>query len=283
MMCYLYRMSRRPVEKKMKDILVQSLPEEIRKHIEDRKYSIDDIGKSGSKILIFDDLVLKITDKSSDDRDAALMMRWLDGKLPVPKVISFVEDDLHRYLLMTKIKGKMSCDKYYMEHPDKLIPLLAKAIKMLWSIDIKDCPVIKDLDSELPKAEYRVENGLVDISDAELDTFGENGRFRDPSELLTWLRNNRPPYEPVLSHGDLCLPNILIDNGDISGFIDMGNCGIADKWEDIAMCYRSLRHNFDGTYGKVYPGINPDLLFKELGLEPNMEKIDYYILLDELF
>lgn len=155
--------------------------------------------------------------------------------------------------------------------------------KMLWRIDIKDCPVIKNLDSELPKAEYRVENGLVDISDAEPDTFGENGRFKNPRELLTWLQDNRPSYEPVLSHGDLCLPNILIDNGDISGFIDMDNCGIADKWEDIAMCYRSLKHNFDGTYGKVYSGINPDLLFKELGIEPDMEKIDYYILLDELF
>lgn len=31
---------------------------------------------------------------------------------------------------------------------------------------------------------------------------------------------------------------------------DMGNCGIADKWEDIAMLYRSLCHNIDGTYGK---------------------------------
>ena len=267
----------------MMDSLIQSLPEEIRKHIEGREYTIDDIGKSGAKILIFDDLVLKITDKSSDDRDAVKMMRWLEGKLPVPKVISFVEDDHHRYLLMTRIKGKMSCDKYYMEHPNELIPLLAKAIKMLWSIDIKDCPVIKDLDSELSKAEYRVENGIVDISDAEPDTFGESGRFKDPKELLLWLQDNRPSYEPVLSHGDLCLPHILIDNGDINGFIDMNNCGIADKWEDIAMCYRSLRHNFDGTYGKVYSGINPDLLFKELGIEPDMEKIDYYILLDELF
>jgi len=176
----------------MMDSLIQSLPEEIRKHIEGREYTIDDIGKSGSKILIFNDLVLKITDKSSDDKDAVEMMRWLEGKLPAPKVISFVEDDHHRYLLMTRIRGKMSCDKYYMEHPNELISLLAKAIKMLWSIDIKDCPVIKDLVSELPKAEYRVENGLVDISDAEPDTFGESGRFKDPKELLTWLQDNRP-------------------------------------------------------------------------------------------
>lgn len=265
------------------DSLIQSLPEDIRKHIEGREYSLDDIGKSGSKILIFDDMVLKITDKSSDDREAVQMMRWLEGKIPAPRVISFVEDDKCAYLLMTRVRGKMSCDRYYMERPDELIPLLAKAIKMLWSIDIKDCPVMKSLDGELKKAKYRVEHGLVDISDAEPDTFGENGRFRDPKELLSWLQDNRPSYEPVLSHGDLCLPNILIDNGDIIGLIDMGNCGIADKWEDIAMCYRSLKHNFDGTYGKVYQGIDPDLLFKELGIEPDMEKIDYYILLDELF
>ena len=54
-------------------------------------------------------------------------------------------------------------------------------------------------------------------------------------------------------------------------------------WEDIAMLYRSLRHNFDGTYGKVYPGLDPDSFFEELEIEPDREKIDYYILLDELF
>ncbi|MCR5104862.1 MAG: hypothetical protein K6B68_10480 [Eubacterium sp.] len=49
------------------------------------------------------------------------------------------------------------------------------------------------------------------------------------------------------------------------------------------MLYRSLRHNFDGTYGKVYPGLDPDSFFEELEIEPDREKIDYYILLDELF
>ena len=61
------------------DSLIQGLPEEIRNLIDGREYTIDDIGKSGAKILIFDDFVLKITDKSSDDSNAVEMMRWLEG------------------------------------------------------------------------------------------------------------------------------------------------------------------------------------------------------------
>ena len=64
----------------------------------------------------------------------------------------------------------------------------------------------------------------------------------------------------------------------------MSRCGIADKWQDIALCYRSLLHNFSGKYGgKVYEGFSPELLFEKLGIEPDWEKIRYYILLDELF
>ena len=64
----------------------------------------------------------------------------------------------------------------------------------------------------------------------------------------------------------------------------LGKTGIGDKWNDIALCYRSLKHNFDGTYGgKVYAKFNPDMLFEKLAIKPNWEKINYYLLLDELF
>ena len=64
----------------------------------------------------------------------------------------------------------------------------------------------------------------------------------------------------------------------------LGDTGIGDKWRDIALCYRSLKHNFDGSYGgKVYPDFDPDMLFEALEIEPDWEKLRYYILLDELF
>jgi len=69
----------------------------------------------------------------------------------------------------------------------------------------------------------------------------------------------------------------------LAGYIDLGRMGVADKWKDIALCYRSLKHNWSGKYARnVYTEVNPDTLFEALGVEPNWEKINYYILLDEL-
>lgn len=81
----------------------------------------------------------------------------------------------------------------------------------------------------------------------------------------------------VLSHGDFCLPNVLAQGDSICGFIDLGRAGVADKWQDIALCYRSLQHNFDGTYGSSYEGFEPGALFEVLGIEPDWEKIRYYL------
>jgi kanamycin kinase/aminoglycoside 3'-phosphotransferase-3 len=74
-----------------------------------------------------------------------------------------------------------------------------------------------------------------------------------------------------------------VKNGHFRGFIDVGDLGVGEKWRDIALCYRSLLHNADGTYGPVYPNIAPDRLFSALGIAPDWEKVRYYRLLDELF
>lgn len=259
------------------------LPESISRLIAGKQYSIDDVGMSGSQIMVFDDTVLKIVKCRKENDDTVQMMRWLEGRIPVPRVICYEHDAEYQYLLMSKLTGKMSCDEYYLEHPQELLTLLAEAMKMLWTVDVTDCPRKRDIDAELAEAKYRVENGLVDMDNVEPTTFGEGG-FRNPEELLRWLEDNRPDYEPVLSHGDFCLPNIFIEDGRISGFIDLGDTGIGDKWRDIALCYRSLKHNFDGSYGgKVYADFQPDMLFEKLGIQPNWEKLKYYILLDELF
>lgn len=107
---------------------------------------------------------------------------------------------------------------------------------------------------------------------------------RVPGEMACSDKYYREPEELVFSHGDFCLPNVFFDGGTVSGFIDLGNCGIADKYQDVALCYRSLKHNLNGKYGRnVLTDVKAEQLFEELELEPDWEKIRYFNLMDELF
>ena len=65
-------------------------------------------------------------------------------------------------------------------------------------------------------------------------------------------------------------------DGKVSGLIDLGRSGRADKWDDIEFCVRSIREDI-GEEQYV------ELFFDLLGIKPDWEKIKYYILLDELF
>lgn len=262
---------------------IHSLPRNIQRQVENSEYNVDNIGLSASSTILFGDKVLKIQDINEETENEHAMMVWLDGKLPVPKVLEFEHQDDKNYLLMSRVSGKMACADEYMRQPKVLTKLLAESLKMLWRVDISDCPFQANLDKKLEMAEYFVKNNEVDLDNVEPETFGENG-FKEPVELLEWLKTHRPAEEIVLTHGDFCLPNVFFNGENVAGFIDIGKCGTGDKWMDIALCYRSLKHNFDGVYNGIkYEGFEPEMLFKELGIEPDWEKIRYYILLDELF
>ncbi len=259
------------------------VPSKIKSLIADKLFTVDDVGMSGNQVLIFEDMVLKIEDNSTAVQNQVEVMRWLEGKVPVPQVLAYEVENEKSYLLMSKMDGVMSCDTYYMEHPEILLEALASGLKMLWNVDVGECPRVRDVDAVLREARVRVENHLVDVEDAEPETFGQGG-FESPEHLLEWLESNGPSFEPVLSHGDFCLPNVFLKDGQIIGFIDLGKIGVGDKWNDIALCYRSLKHNFAGAYGgKVCEDFDPNMLFEKLGIEPDWEKIKFYLLLDELF
>lgn len=267
---------------KEREISMQ-FPEKIVRLISDDSYQSDSIGMSDSSVFIFHNKILKVQNCSKESENEYCMMSWLKGKLQIPEVLAYEVQNDKSYLLMSKCEGEMACDKKYMENPRMQVKLLATGIRNLWNIDISQCPSDWSLKNKLAQARYNVENNLVDMDNIEPDTFGKNG-FQNPQALLQWLYDNQPEEELVLSHGDYCLPNIFFKDNHITGYIDLGKTGIADKWCDIALCYRSLSHNYCGRYhGKAYSSLDDLLLFKELGIKPNWEKIKYYLLLDELF
>lgn len=87
----------------------------------------------------------------------------------------------------------------------------------------------------------------------------------------------------VLCHGDYCLPNILIKDDAISGFIDLSNVCVDDRWRDITICIRSIERNLNGCYsgGIKYGAMDLNYFLSELGIEMNEEKMNYYLALED--
>jgi kanamycin kinase/aminoglycoside 3'-phosphotransferase-3 len=258
------------------------LPEELSEILTDYTFTKNNIGCSSAGVYHCQNssgsLYLKIEKSNNEFRREFEIMKWLDSKLPVPQIRYYGEHGEFSYLLMTEANGHMSCEcpedelcKPY----ETTVRLLAEGLLMLQSIDIVECPFENSLDTKLKDALYNIENNLVD-----LDDFEDGNNFDTPTKLYDWLIKNKPPEELCFTHGDYCLPNILISDYSVTGFIDLGRAGIADKWQDIALCVRSIGYNLRNCDGKDK---YVDLLFEYLKFEPDWDKINYYILLDELF
>ena len=260
-----------------------ALPEAIARRVAGKPYRADGVGLSRAEVRDYGDCVLKIEPIGEEARNAARTMRWLQGRFPAPRVLETVEQEGMSFLLMTRVRGAMACDARWMSRPSALVDLLAQALHALWALDIGDCPASSGLDAKLRDAARAVARGDVDVEHTEPETFGPGG-FRDPADLLRWLTDNRPEETLVCSHGDFCLPNVFLEEGCVAGLIDWGRAGVCDRWQDIALCWRSLRHNAAGAYGgAVYSDVDADSLFSALGVAKDEEKLRYYLLLDELF
>lgn len=261
---------------------IMAQPPKIALHTAGKDFTMDATGLSGASIALFKDMVLKSEPVSEESENHTAMLRWLENKLPAPRILETVVQDGRRWTLMTRLPGEMACADAFRTDPHALVRELAKALRSLWKINVSDCPVDQSPDAKLTRARRIVEAGQVDMTLVDPETFGEGG-FSSPAALLSWLEEHKPSFEPVLTHGDFCLPNVFLSGWQLTGLLDLGRSGAGDKWTDIAILWRTLRDNFGGHYGDAVPGFHPDELFEALGIEKDKEKLRYYLLMDELF
>ncbi len=266
--------------------LPRRVPEELRQLLEAAHLERDAIRMSRAAIYRVSGLsqwgtaYLKVEECTEEDdllREKQVL-EWLRGRLPVPQVLYFDELDGTQFLLISEIAGlHAAAEEHFVSEAaiTAMIRALARGLRQVHALDFRECPFRRDLDVVLAEAQERVERGLVDSSELERENMG-----RDPREILQELQDTRPAAEDlVFTHGDYCLPNIILQGDKISGFVDWGRGGVADRYTDIALAVRSLRYNLAGRADldliRIFLG--------EYGLSPADEaKIDYYILLDEL-
>ena len=237
------------------------------------------IGKSRAKTFRLQlshrpPLYLKIARKwpRRDLLEERNVLRWLVGKLAVPDILLFDEDQTSEYLLLTEVPGTDAASLTGGITRADLVRVLARGLRAIHAVSPQGCPFDRSLEREIELAAFNVSHNLVDAQDFDASRIG-----RSVKDLYLQLLASRPATKDhVFTHGDYCLPNVILQGGRVTGFVDWSRAGVGDPYRDLALAARSIRKNLG-------PGLET-AFFSEYGIHrPDAARIEYYTLLDEFF
>jgi aminoglycoside phosphotransferase len=195
----------------------------------------------------------------------------LRTRVPVPRVVAFESSESHDFLLMTEVAGSVACSETAENDVRLRVGELARACRKFHRASANDFPFVEGVEALKRAAEARVRLGLVDASDFDLERAG-----RTPEELLAELSSmDVSDDDAVLTHGDMCLPNVILSSHRLSGFVDVGRAAVSDRWRDLALCLRSIESNWGAQWR--------DEFLREYGAVVDEPKLQFYTLLDEFF
>ena len=78
----------------------------------------------------------------------------------------------------------------------------------------------------------------------------------------------------VVCHGDYCPPNVVLEDWRVTGYVDLGELGVADRWWDVAVGGWSTCWNFGDEFEPLF--------YESYGVEPHPDRIRFYRLLYDL-
>lgn len=161
-------------------------------------------------------------------------------------------------------------------------PSIAEAVRGLHDLPVGDCPFTRDLGQVFAIAEDVVARGAVNPEFLPVEQ-----QRTPPAELLARLARqvdrhlDLEPADTVVCHGDLCLPNVILDPDglDFAGFVDLGRLGRADRYADIALLLANARETWAGENQAV---LADDAFARHYGVALDADRRQFYLHLDPL-
>ncbi len=204
--------------------------------------------------------------------------RWARSQgLPAPAVLDAGHDGGWDVMLSAAVPG-VPMSELSGAAALSAVAGLADLLASMHHLPIDRCPFRRDLDILLDGAATAVATGTVHADDFD-DLRGDC----TPAELLAIAQRDRPATEDLaVCHGDACLPNVLVDpdSGAVTGIVDLGRLGIADRHSDLALAVRSLGDpELNPGYGAAAAG---DFL-RRYPDRADPRLLEYYQLVDEFF
>ena len=247
-------------------IMNNIFPSALHPYLEGVK-AIDSSGRSVASTLYLDNgYYLKTAPKGTLTNEAKFT-KWFHEKGLSVEVVLYLSDDKD-YLLTRKAEGEVLTN--CLNRPIDVCKTLATGLLRLHSFPISDFPVTDKLDVYIQTAEENYRRGCF-TKDYLLPWID----FANRDEAWQVFQAHKHLLQPdVVVHGDYCLPNVLMKNGEFSGMIDLGQAGVANRHIDLywalwSLCYNLGTDAYTKTFLDFYGNhqVNLDLLITIAAIE----------------
>ena len=189
------------------------------------------------------------------------MTGFFHSKGLAPEVLAYLPED-QDWMLTRAVPGEDGTAARYLSDPKRLCETTAQLLRQLHSLSYAGCPVADRTSRYLDTVKRNKSAGRYDTG-----LFPPDWGFSSPEEAWSEvMRNGTSLSTDTLLHGDYCLPNVILENWQFRGFIDLGCGGVGDKHIDLFWGAWTLLFNlktnayfdrFLDAYG--LEAVNPDI------------------------
>lgn len=188
---------------------------------------------------------------------------YLKDKLTIPEKVFYEKYQGRSYILSKEIKGINLINETDI---NKVIDILCKTYNEILNIDYQDCLIDETIDMKIKKIEENISK--IKLSD-ELKE-----RFITKENIIKYLKGNKPKQIIGFTIGNLELNNIIYENDEFKGIVNVSESGLCDIYYDLVSCEVSIEENL----GKEY--IND--FYNKIGIEKDEFKSQYYRIIIDL-
>ena len=196
---------------------------------------------------------------------------WARGFLPVPRVLRHGVTETSGWLLTEAIDGIDATHASLRADVEGLVDRLARGLDRFHSAPADACPFQFRIADALRHVRQRLETGQIDPA---RDFHSEFAALTADAAVAELERTAPEAEDVVVCHGDYCVPNILLRDDAVVGFVDLGELGVADRWWDLAVATWSLGWNFGAGY--------EDRFLAAYGVRRDEHRLRFYRLLYDL-
>jgi streptomycin 3"-kinase len=207
---------------------------------------------------------------------------WINQTtIPSALVLDWRETDAGACLVTQAVRGVPASELDALAL-QRAWPSVAVAVRALHGLSTDRCPFDRTLAQMMRLAHANVAEDRVVVGFLPVALQGT-----PPAQILEQIEAELPARlaqertQLVVCHGDLCLPNILVDpdTSQVTALMDLGRLGTADPYGDIALLLATARE----TWSDEAMARRADQEFAEIyGIELDQERQDFYLRLDPL-